>query len=93
MRYSIRGEIDTIDFGAISRVLANHPLQRLTAHAQNGLYEFEAWVVGVEARDALYDELKPHIDSYHGWIDWHQCSHGTHSSTPCTIEDTYRVGD
>ncbi|OMF35278.1 hypothetical protein BK133_11280 [Paenibacillus sp. FSL H8-0548] len=98
MKHSIRGAINTVDGALIIIAEINkYQLWRLvTADSMdndgNDAFTFEAWV-NVEAdKVALFDGLKPFVDTWGGWIDWHECSHDEATTHPCVISETYTGG-
>jgi hypothetical protein len=97
MRYSIRGSIRTQDGEPIVADINRFSLWRLvTADEMDeegyAVFTFEAWVNTESDKTALFDLLKPHVDTHSGAIDWHECTHDEPEHIPCVIIETYTVG-
>lgn len=97
MRFSVRGSIPIADGSEFVTIINSYTLWRLVTHDTedlNGdpLFTFEAWVNTELDKAALFDRLKPLIDSNTGSIDWHECTHDEPFPQPCVIAETYTVG-
>lgn len=98
MKFSVRGAINTVD-GALIIIadINKYQLWRLvTADSmdQSGAdaFTFEAWVNTETDKTGLFGDLKPYVDRWGGWIDWHECTHDEATAQPCTIAEEYRGG-
>jgi hypothetical protein len=91
MKYSIRGDIPAINAETVIDVLNDYTLWRLDTGENEGVFSFEAWVNAEGYKTDLFDDLKPLIDSWGGWINWHICSHDEAEPQPCVIVETYPV--
>ncbi|OBZ13344.1 hypothetical protein [Bacillus sp. FJAT-26390] len=96
MIYKIRGEITTFDgVPVIVAALGVYPLELIVQDVEvNGVdaFSFEAMTVGEEVKTAVFNDLKPFVDRWGGWIDWHFCSHDDPIKKPCAIAETYTRG-
>lgn len=98
MKYSVRGAINTVDGALIIIAEINkYQLWRLmTADAMdnegNEAFTFEAWVNTEIDKTLLFDDLKPFVDQWGGWIDWHECTHDEPHPQPCVIAEMYPGG-
>jgi hypothetical protein len=88
MKYSIRGNMLLSDGSAVVAVLNNYSLWRLIT-AQGDTFSFEAWVNTQDEKNALFDDLKPFVDEFGEFIDWHECTHDEPIVQPCVISETY----
>lgn len=92
MKYSIRGAIRTIDGEAlIVATINNYTLWRLDTSSVDGTFTFEVWVNTSTDKTALFDDLKPFVNTWGGSIDWHECSHDEATPKPCAISETYNL--
>jgi len=98
MKLSVRGHTYVSDGSEIIDTINNYKLWRLVSESgkdtttSNNFFYFEAWLNTEEDRTSLFNDLKPFIFNYGGWIDWHKCTHDEANSEPCVIEETYRGG-
>lgn len=91
MKYSVRGNMLLSDGSAVVTVLNKYSLWRLIT-GQGESFTFEAWVNTQADKDALFNELKPFVDEFGEFIDWHECTHDEPAVQPCTIAETYVRG-
>lgn len=91
VKYSIRG-IMLSDGSDVLTVLQEYPVLHLTTN-QGESFTFEAWLSSPADRDSLFNALKPLVDQYGEYIDWHECTHNNaYASRPCVIAETYVRG-
>jgi hypothetical protein len=51
---------------------------------------FEIWLAEETDKTSLFEELKPFVDEFTGFIDWHTCTHDQRYKEPCVIAKEYR---
>lgn len=88
MKYSIRGNLNTLDGSVVVSLINQYVLWRLVTD-QNDTFTFEVWLNTAADKNSLFESLKPHVDTNSGLIDWHYCTHDEPNPQPCTIAETY----
>jgi hypothetical protein len=92
MKYSIRGNLHNTEGETVIPVLQSYTAWRLTIDQDwdNYTFIFEIWLASEEDKNALFEELKPFVDEFTGFIDWHECTHDQRYKQPCVIQEEYR---
>jgi hypothetical protein len=92
MKYSIRGNIHNTEGETVIPVLQNYTAWRLTIDQDwdANAFIFEIWLAYEEDKNNLFGELKPFVDEFTGFIDWHECTHDQRYKSPCVIQEEYR---
>lgn len=80
------------DGSSVVSVLNNYSLWRLITSQEVDSFIFEAWVSTEGEKESLFDDLKPFVDEFGEFVDWHECTHDESISTPCVISETYIGG-
>ncbi|MFD2117240.1 hypothetical protein ACFSTH_13225 [Paenibacillus yanchengensis] len=94
MQYSIRGHIQSVNTNDIISVINQYQLWRLVTQSKvDDTFSFEVWVGNLQDKSALFNDFKRIVDSYGGWVDWHECDHHSGVTGPCVVQESYSVGD
>jgi hypothetical protein len=92
MKYSIRGNINNTEGETTIPILQSYTAWRLMMDNDwdTNTFIFEIWLARAEDKGSLFAELKPFVENYTGWIDWHECTHDQRYKEPCEIQEEYR---
>ena len=92
MKYSIRGNLHNTEGETVISVLQSYTAWRLTMDQDwdTNTFIFEIRLSLETDKTALFEELKPFVDEFTGFIDWHECTHDQRYKTPCIIIEEYR---
>lgn len=92
MKYSIRGNLNNTEGESVIPVLQSYTAWRLMMDQDwdTNTFIFEIWLASIDDKSALFEELKPFVDGFTGFIDWHECTHDQRYKQPCVIVEEYR---
>lgn len=88
MKYSITGTFINLAEADLYAVTDNYPVRKLDLlylqTAEDRIEaKFEIWVGTQNIKTALFDDFKPLIVSYSGFMSWHMCYHDEIPPKPC----------
>lgn len=92
MKYSIRGVFYSDEaYAATEPVFASYVLENIYRESrfEDAGFTFSTIAFDEHNKTELFEALKPFIDTFGGWMDWHFCSHGELEQSPCVIVETY----
>ncbi|WP_413305748.1 hypothetical protein AA0X95_04315 [Bacillus sp. 1P10SD] len=92
MKYSIRGNLHNTEGETVIPVLQSYTAWRLTMKQDwdENIFIFEIWLAEETNKTSLFEEIKPYVDEFTGFIDWHTCTHDQRYKKPCMIQEEYR---
>lgn len=93
MKYSIRGNLHNTEGEDVAPLLQSYTAWRLymDQNWDENIFMFEIWLASEVDKVTLYEELKPFVDQYTGFIDWHECTHDQRYKQPCVIVEEYKA--